>query len=365
MKLSILIPTYNRSTFLIKNLDLLSHYIRKGNFHKDIEIVISNNQSKDSTDVDIKYFQNNNIEINIQYFLQIENIGLEKNALFVLKEAKGNFVMYLGDDDYMDYQYLKETITTIEMEKLLTCIIPSNCPVNTQGHEQNYNKYKGRDLNLPNRMYKAGFYNCLSNSWRGHQLSGLVFKREGLIDEYHERNINNIYPFIFMVAYNSLRGKTLHLTQYPLKITVVDQHNKDWDYTADGILIREDYSFNGLWEGVWRYWDRESGRFQGYKEYRGGVLHGITRYFSSGEGYSVTETRYEYGDITVEKYWNIDGRLSYKVEYIDGQRGSSISCSSDVESYNLTTWSVEGRMTGFETLNEPCPLGFELKPRRE
>ncbi|MBT5530656.1 MAG: glycosyltransferase family 2 protein [Cytophagia bacterium] len=237
MKLSILIPTYNRSTFLIKNLDLLSHYIRKGNFHKDIEIVISNNQSKDSTDVDIKYFQNNNIEINIQYFLQIENIGLEKNALFVLKEAKGNFVMYLGDDDYMDYQYLKETITTIEMEKLLTCIIPSNCPVNTQGHEQNYNKYKGRDLNLPNRMYKAGFYNCLSNSWRGHQLSGLVFKREGLIDEYHERNINNIYPFIFMVAYNSLRGKTLHLTQYPLKITVVDQHNKDWDYTADGLIV--------------------------------------------------------------------------------------------------------------------------------
>ena len=138
-----------------------------------------------------------------------------------------------------------------------------------------------------------------------------------------------------------------------------------WDYTADGILIREDYSFNGLWEGVWRYWDRESGRFQGYKEYRGGVLHGITRYFSSGEGYSVTETRYEYGDITVEKYWNIDGRLSYKVEYIDGQRVSSISCSSDVESYNLTTRSVEGRMTGFETLNEPCPLGFELKPRRE
>ena len=237
MKLSILIPTYNRSTFLIKNLDLLSHYIRKGNFHKDIEIVISNNHFKDSTDVDIKYFQNNNIEINIQYFLQIENIGLEKNALFVLKEAKGNFVMYLGDDDYMDYQYLKETITTIEMEKLLTCIIPSNCPVNTQGHEQNYNKYKGRDLNLPNRMYKAGFYNCLSNSWRGHQLSGLVFKREGLIDEYHERNINNIYPFIFMVAYNSLRGKTLHLTQYPLKITVVDQHNKDWDYTADGLIV--------------------------------------------------------------------------------------------------------------------------------
>jgi hypothetical protein len=33
-----------------------------------------------------------------------------------------------------------------------------------------------------------------------------------------------------------LRGKTYHLTDYPVKVTVVPQNKKDWGYKEDGLI---------------------------------------------------------------------------------------------------------------------------------
>lgn len=231
MKLSILIPTYNRAPFLIKNLEMLAGYIREGDFQKEIEIVVSNNQSTDDTDEKVKQFKNQNIDIQFQYFMQNENIGLEKNALFVLKEAKGEYVMYLGDDDYIEFNYLKECYSYI-VDTSIHCIIPANKSIDEKGNELP----GGRDLNLPTMKYKSGFKNCLTNAYRGHQLSGLVLKRDELYSSYLNSNVNNIYPFIFFVGLSCLKGDTVHLTRYPVKITAVPQTKKDWGYGEDGLM---------------------------------------------------------------------------------------------------------------------------------
>ncbi|TXE02130.1 glycosyltransferase family 2 protein [Algoriphagus aquimarinus] len=232
MPLSILIPTYNRSEYLKKNLELLNHYIHQENFSNQIEIVVSNNNSSDNTEEMILEFKKNHPKLQLYYHFQRENIGLEKNALFVLKEATGEFVMYLGDDDYLDNDYLKGVINHLKINKNTHSIIPNFIPIDISGKQLG----KGRDDAFSNRVYEAGFKNCLINSWRGHQLSGLVLKREGLYDAYNDLKISNIYLFIFLISYCCLYGDTYHFTTFPVKVTQPGQANKDWGYGKDGLL---------------------------------------------------------------------------------------------------------------------------------
>ncbi|MDA3882766.1 MAG: glycosyltransferase family 2 protein [Bacteroidales bacterium] len=232
MKLSILLPTYNREYFLLKNLKMLAGYISKGSLQEEVEIVVSNNQSTDNTDEEVKLFKRNNKDIQIQYFLQKENMGLEKNALFVLKEAKGEYVMYLGDDDFIKYEYLLGCLKYVHEDESINCIIPSNTKIDVNG-----NKLQGgRDIDLPITIRNPGFKNCLINSQRGHQLSGLLFKKSNVYNMYKEFGVNNIYPFVFFVAYSSLFGKTILFTKYPVKITAAPQTNKDWSYGKDELI---------------------------------------------------------------------------------------------------------------------------------
>ena len=232
MKLSILLPTYNRAPFLLKNLGILSDYIRKGNYQDQIEIIISNNNSPDDTDSQVQEFKKENQDIVLHYHIQNENIGLENNALFVLDKAIGKYIMYLGDDDYIEYKYLTTIIDHLNIEKNTSVIIPSY--VNVDINE--VSKNRGRDLELPTTFHKAGFKNCLINSFRGHQLSGLVLKREDLYDSYKRYAVKNIYLFIYFVAYQCLNGDTLHLTEYPVKVTEPGQENKNWGYGKDGLI---------------------------------------------------------------------------------------------------------------------------------
>ncbi len=232
MKLSILIPTYNRSKYLSKNLAILNEYIQKGNYLQNIEIIVSNNNSADNTHDVVTSFQKENPNLYLRYFSQKENIGLEKNALYVLKEAIGEYVMYLGDDDYIVYPYLVEVINLINQNVNTKTIIPSIVAISTNGVPLGY----GRDTNLTDKKYYPGFKNCIINSWRGHQLSGLLLKRENLYNSYLKRKVGNIYLFIYFVAFSCLNGDTYHLTKYPVKVTQPGQNNKDWGYGIDGLM---------------------------------------------------------------------------------------------------------------------------------
>lgn len=232
MQLSILIPTYNRAKFLIENLEMLAGYIRKGNFQMEVEIVVSNNHSTDNTDEKVKQFQKQNADIKFQYFTQNENIGLEKNAIFTLEKAISKYVMYLGDDDYLDENYLVQVLRITRDNKKLTCIIPSFVPITPEKERLE----GGRDIDIESRLYIKGFYSTKENSYRGHQLSGLTFLREGLLEEYKKQKVQNIYPFIFFTAYSTLIGETYHFTDYPIKVTQPGQDKKDWGYGKDGLM---------------------------------------------------------------------------------------------------------------------------------
>lgn len=232
MILSILIPTYNRAEFLKKNIELLYHHIIKGNLENEIEILISNNYSSDNTHELVNNFIKSNRVIQIRYYLQEKNLGLERNALFVLGVAKGDYVMFLGDDDFIEFEYLVLSLDHLKKHPLTSCVVPNYIPVDIKGIKIG----PGRDDTCTDSLTKAGFSNCLKNSWRGHQLSGLFFRREGLYDIYRERKVSNIYLFIFFVSISCLKGDTYHFTKFPVKVTQPGQEKKDWNYGKDGLL---------------------------------------------------------------------------------------------------------------------------------
>ncbi len=108
IKVSVLIPTYNRSFFLEKALDstLLQDY-------ENIEIIISDNNSDDNTSELInKYLSSDKIS----YYKNSENIGMVANWRKCLYEyCTGQFFILLSDDDYfIDNSYISKAVKLIE-----------------------------------------------------------------------------------------------------------------------------------------------------------------------------------------------------------------------------------------------------------
>nr|WP_321453626.1 glycosyltransferase family 2 protein [uncultured Carboxylicivirga sp.] len=233
MILSILIPTYNRVEFLRENLIILSRYIIDLKLNDEIEIIVSDNKSSDHTSqMLLDYSKQFSNKIITKFFSQDENIGLERNVLYVLSKAESDYIMYVGDDDYLDIEYLKNVVENLKSKKEIGVILPSYVKIALDGSILE----GGRDVGLPSKFYLKGYKTTIRLSWRGHQLSGLVLKREGLYKAYCEFGITNIYPFIFMVAYSTLKYNSLHLTEFPVKVTQPGQDKKDWGYGNDGLL---------------------------------------------------------------------------------------------------------------------------------
>lgn len=94
--LTIGIPTFNRAN----NLDGVLRWIfsEVGNDSK-FEILISDNGSTDNTEEIVKKYLD--IYDNIAYYKQPKNLGFDKNLITVMDLAKGEYIKFHGDDDYL------------------------------------------------------------------------------------------------------------------------------------------------------------------------------------------------------------------------------------------------------------------------
>jgi len=230
MFLSILIPTYNRRQYVEENCRRLMACIEDNDLVDSVELVVSNNQSPDDTREVLDAIAAN-ARVKLRIIHQPHNIGSVNNVLYLLGAATSEYILFLGDDDFIDDRYLPAVCDALR-QRSLAAIIPSILAIGLNGEPTGF----GRDLKLPDREYPAGFHNCLANSWRGHQLSGVVFRRDGLAEACRDRGIDNMYLFVFLVAFSCLRGAVLHMTRYPVSVSSPPQSKKEWSYGDDGLL---------------------------------------------------------------------------------------------------------------------------------
>ena len=94
--LSIGIPTFNRENYIFNQVKLLTNLINKNKLQKEVEIVVSDNNSDYEIFSLLKEFNNN-------FFLKIhknkKNIGMGRNIFNTFQISKGKFFFFIGDDD--------------------------------------------------------------------------------------------------------------------------------------------------------------------------------------------------------------------------------------------------------------------------
>ncbi len=103
-KVSIGFPVYNGGEFIRGALDSLV-----SQSFEDLEIIISDNASTDSTEEICREYAKNDSRIN--YIRHSENLGPAFNFQFVLDEAKGEYFMWAAHDDRRAPNFIAECLS--------------------------------------------------------------------------------------------------------------------------------------------------------------------------------------------------------------------------------------------------------------
>lgn len=234
--IDILIPTYNRSGCLEKNLRLLNEQVSILTGSVNIQVIISDNHSQDATIPTVNALIKE-MPLSIILLTSEENVGLEANTVKVLAASHAEFVMFLGDDDYLPDGYLQYAVDMIN-EKKIGCLIP--------GFSALFNDGKVIDARGGHKHIVApSFKSVLMLSLYGHQLSGLLFRRSGVLDAYLKHpQFRNIYLFIYFVTYSLSREISIFNPEF--QVLVSQGNSKDWKYDDSGLLTQMFCNYEAL-----------------------------------------------------------------------------------------------------------------------
>lgn len=112
MKLSVIIPTYNRSQMVI---DSIKSLLQQDMSHNDYEIIVVDNNSKDDTQESVLSYIKKNRCDNVRYFLEkrqgdffARNTGAKK--------ANGKYLIFSDDDALFDSNYLSKILSIFESD---------------------------------------------------------------------------------------------------------------------------------------------------------------------------------------------------------------------------------------------------------
>lgn len=109
MRVSVIVPTYNRAKYVGRTIrSLLDQDWTKDNY----EIVLINDGSKDQTSMVLDVFSDSIKVINLP-----QNMGLPHALNAGIKQARGEFVVRVDDDDYLHEDFLKTLCNFLEMNK--------------------------------------------------------------------------------------------------------------------------------------------------------------------------------------------------------------------------------------------------------
>lgn len=193
IKVSIIVPVYNAEEYLEKCLDSLVNQSLK-----DIEIILVNDGSKDNSENIInKYLDKYK---NIKYFKN-KNEGAAKSRNFGIKNATGDYVLFVDSDDWVDSE-----ITL----KLYNKAVQNNSDIVVCGA---YKVVDNQNVNLQtfkkydSDIFKNYILNCSGPCWQ-------LIKRDLIIDNNLYFLENHFYEDIAVVpAYCLFAKKIVYLDE--------------------------------------------------------------------------------------------------------------------------------------------------------
>lgn len=130
--LTISIPTYQRASYLDILLRQLSKEVGLLADSSLVEILVSDNASFDGTKELVHLYLSRGVHL--RYFCNAENIGSDLNIAQCYNEAKGRYVLIMGDDDVLVDGVLVELVS-----KLIE-VSPTVALLNAYGYEDDFRK---------------------------------------------------------------------------------------------------------------------------------------------------------------------------------------------------------------------------------
>lgn len=194
IKLSICLPVYNQAPELKR---LLSHI----SFREDIEVIVKDDSTNDECaavcgDYNVRYFHG-------------EKKGVDKALLFLLQEAKGEYIWFIGDDD----------IKANAVDRVLEAL---KCPVSflfvngTANGKQLLDLpdgYVSKDKLLEEARCGLGF------------ISSCIFKKDMSVFEEAKKYIGSEWVSLFLV-FNALHSGNWYYIREPL-VTCYPRTNEE------------------------------------------------------------------------------------------------------------------------------------------
>lgn len=110
-KISILIPTFNRSKYLLRLLNFIYFELKRHKLLNFFEVVVSNNGSTDQTKEMIDNIKFEGLKFIT--FNQTSNVGFDKNIEFLYSKASHDYVWYFADDDIIFENSIKEIFVNL------------------------------------------------------------------------------------------------------------------------------------------------------------------------------------------------------------------------------------------------------------
>lgn len=166
--------------------------------YRNIELIISDNNSNDSTRKICKKFKDKRI----RYFRQKKNIGIGNNFIYVLKKANGSFFMWQAADDYRGADFIEHNLYFLLKNK---DYVGSTSPVYFDKKTQQYTKKRFHSLD--GELYER-LVSFINLSYDSHRFTYSLFKKKFLFNCEALKTNNVIHAGDWlMIAHLLIQGK--------------------------------------------------------------------------------------------------------------------------------------------------------------
>ena len=227
MKLvSVIIPVYNVENYVGECLNSVLNQT-----YKNIEIILVNDGSQDRTALKVKEYANKYDNIK---FIEIENHGQGYARNLALEQAKGEYIMFMDSDDFIDPVTIEESVKLMEKD---------NADVVAYDWKYFHHKNKKYIYRHADTMY---FEKCLEGDDKYKILDigayftvNKLYRKSLLIDNnirYMEKYIYEDVPFWVEIAIHAKKISIIQKPYYNVRIGTISStrsnRNTDFHYKS-------------------------------------------------------------------------------------------------------------------------------------
>ena len=129
MKVSVVIPTYNRFNYLLNAIDSV-----KNQTYDDIEIIVVNDFSPETEEIEEILIRHPEIK----YIKNIKNYGLAKTRNIGVKNSKSEIITFLDADDEIHPQKIEFQLSIYKDNVAISCSVDRVNLNNHRNHSKNF-----------------------------------------------------------------------------------------------------------------------------------------------------------------------------------------------------------------------------------